>query len=118
MNSEKVIFPSALKSILRHDPDVIMVGEIRDGETAGIAIKSSLTGHLALSSLHANSASAAVVRMADIGVEPYMIASTLRISIAQKLVRKLCQNCCKKSFLSKEKAFLIEREDLRRKYCL
>ena len=110
--NEKVTFPSALKSILRHDPDVIMVGEIRDAETAGIAIKSSLTGHLVLSSLHANSASAAVVRLADIGIEPYMIASTLRISIAQKLVKKLCQNCCKKIILTKEKAFLIGREDL------
>ena len=110
--SDKVSFPSALKSILRHDPDVIMVGEIRDGETADIAMKSSLTGHLVFSSLHANSASAAVVRLADIGIEPYMIASTLRISIAQKLVKKLCQNCRKQSSLSKEQALLLGREQL------
>ncbi|WDE97109.1 GspE/PulE family protein [Lentisphaera profundi] len=110
--SDKVSFPSALKSILRHDPDVIMIGEIRDAETAGIAIKSSLTGHLVLSSLHANSASAAVVRLADIGVEPYMIASTLRVSIAQKLVKKLCQNCCTSTELTEQQALLIKREDL------
>lgn len=110
--SDKVTFPSALKSILRHDPDVIMIGEIRDGETAGIAIKSSLTGHLVLSSLHANSASAAVVRLADIGIEPYMIASTLRVSIAQKLVKKLCPHCCTPAELNVHDAMLIQREDL------
>lgn len=110
--SDKVTFPSALKSILRHDPDVIMIGEIRDAETANIAIKSSLTGHLVLSSLHANSASAAVVRLADIGIEPYMIASTLRVSIAQKLVRKLCQTCRKQTRLSKEEALLLGVEEL------
>ncbi|MDD7985884.1 GspE/PulE family protein [Lentisphaera marina] len=122
--SDKVSFPSALKSILRHDPDVIMVGEIRDSETAGIAIKSSLTGHLVLSSLHANSASAAVVRLADIGVEPYMIASTLRVSIAQKLVKKLCSNCSETTTLTEQEALLINRKDLigtsiaRKKGCL
>lgn len=110
--SDKVTFPSALKSILRHDPDVIMIGEVRDAETASIAIKSSLTGHLVLSSLHANSASAAVVRLADIGIEPYMIASTLRVSIAQKLVRKLCQSCRKQTSLSKEEALLLGSEEL------
>ncbi len=110
--SDKVTFPTALRSILRHDPDVIMIGEIRDSETANIAIKSSLTGHLVMTSLHANSASAAVARLADIGIEPYMIASTLRVSIAQKLVQKLCQNCCKKVHLSKEQAILIGHEEL------
>jgi general secretion pathway protein E len=86
-------FARALRSILRHDPDVIIVGEIRDRETAEIAIQASLTGHLVLASLHTNSAGAAVTRLVDMGVEPYLLASSLRGVLAQRLVRKLCTHC-------------------------
>ncbi|HTR40067.1 MAG TPA: GspE/PulE family protein [Pseudomonadales bacterium] len=92
-SADKTSFDKALRSLLRHDPDVVMIGEIRDSETAGIAVKSSLTGHLVFSTLHTNSAAGAVVRLADMGVERYLIASTLRLAIAQRLVRRLCKRC-------------------------
>ncbi|MEM9586804.1 MAG: GspE/PulE family protein [Planctomycetota bacterium] len=91
--AQKVTFPRALRSILRHDPDVIMVGEIRDAETAELAIKASLTGHLVLSTLHTNTAAGVVTRLLDMGVEPFLVAATLRLSVAQRLVRRLCQHC-------------------------
>jgi general secretion pathway protein E len=86
-------FPHALRSILRQDPDIIMIGEIRDLETARIAIQSSLTGHLVLSTLHTNSAAAAISRLVDMGVENYLLASTLKGVLAQRLVRTLCARC-------------------------
>jgi general secretion pathway protein E len=86
-------FPYALRAILRQDPDIIMIGEIRDLETARIAIQSSLTGHLVLSTLHTNSAAAAITRLIDIGVENYLLASTVKGVVAQRLVRKLCPHC-------------------------
>ena len=86
-------FPHALRAILRQDPDIIMIGEIRDLETARIAIQSSLTGHLVLSTLHTNSAAAAITRLIDIGVENYLLASTVKGIVAQRLVRKLCRHC-------------------------
>lgn len=86
-------FAKALRSFLRHDPDVIMVGEMRDGETAGIGVQAALTGHLVLTTLHTNSASDAVVRLIDMGVEPYLLASSLRGVLGQRLVRKLCERC-------------------------
>jgi general secretion pathway protein E len=86
-------FASALRSFLRHDPDVIMVGEMRDGETASIGIQAALTGHLVLTTLHTNTAFDAVVRLADMGVEPYLTASTLRGVLGQRLVRRLCERC-------------------------
>jgi len=86
-------FAVALRSILRQDPDIIMIGETRDQETAQIAIQSALTGHLVLSTLHTNSAAASVTRLIDMGIEPFLIASTLSIVIAQRLVRRLCPNC-------------------------
>lgn len=86
-------FPAALRSILRQDPDIIMIGEIRDLETARIAIQASLTGHLVLSTLHTNSAAASVTRLIDMGVENYLLASTLRAVVAQRLVRRLCPHC-------------------------
>jgi general secretion pathway protein E len=88
-------FPHALRSILRQDPDIIMIGEIRDLETARIAIQSSLTGHLVLSTLHTNSAAAAITRLIDIGVENYLLASTVKGVVAQRLVRKLCRHCAR-----------------------
>ncbi|MGJ4945593.1 GspE/PulE family protein [Bradyrhizobium sp. HKCCYLS1011] len=86
-------FPYALRAILRQDPDIVMIGEIRDLETARIAIQASLTGHLVLSTLHTNSAASAITRLIDIGVENYLLASTLKGVIAQRLVRKLCPHC-------------------------
>jgi general secretion pathway protein E len=86
-------FSGALRSILRQDPDVIMIGEIRDIETAEIAIRSSLTGHLVLSTLHTNSAAASITRMLDMGVEDYLLGSTLVGVLAQRLVRRLCPSC-------------------------
>ncbi|HXE56783.1 MAG TPA: type II/IV secretion system protein [Gemmatimonadales bacterium] len=86
-------FASALRSILRQDPDVVLVGEIRDRETAQIAVQASLTGHLVLSTLHTNDAVTAVARLIDIGIEPYKIASALRGVVAQRLMRRLCRVC-------------------------
>lgn len=88
-------FAAALRSILRQDPDIIMIGETRDQETAQIAIQASLTGHLVLSTLHTNSAAATITRLLDMGVEPYLIASSVVLVMAQRLVRKLCDNCKK-----------------------
>ena len=91
--AQKVTFGSALRSILRHDPDVIQIGEIRDLETAGIAIQAALTGHLVLATLHTNSAASALTRLVDMGVERYLVAATLRLVVAQRLVRRLCPFC-------------------------
>ena len=89
----KFTFAAALRSILRHDPDVIMIGEIRDSETAEIAIRSALTGHLVFSTLHTNDAPSAVTRLVEMGVEPYLVASALEGVIAQRLVRRCCSHC-------------------------
>lgn len=86
-------FARGLRAILRQDPDVVMVGEIRDGETAEIAIQASLTGHLVLSTLHTNTAIGAVMRLKDMGVEPFLLASSLEVVMAQRLVRVLCEHC-------------------------
>ena len=86
-------FANVLRSILRQDPNIIMVGEIRDQETAEIAIRSALTGHLVFSTLHTNDASSAVSRLTDMGVEPFLVASSVRLVMAQRLVRKVCENC-------------------------
>ena len=93
--SEKsgLTFARGLRSILRHDPDVILIGEIRDQETAQIAVQASLTGHLVFSTLHTNDAAGAVTRLADMGVEPYLVASSLEAVLAQRLVRLLCPHC-------------------------
>src|SRR5690606_12621254 len=86
-------FARGLRAILRQDPDVVMVGEIRDGETAEIAIQASLTGHLVLSTLHTNTAIGAIMRLKDMGVEPFLLASSLEVTMAQRLVRVLCEHC-------------------------
>src|SRR3989344_4216785 len=95
-------FASGLRSLVRQDPDIIMVGEIRDEETAALAINASLTGHLVLSTLHTNSASGAIPRLLDMGVEPFLLVSTINVIIAKRLVRKLCSR--------REKYFLSEEE--------
>ncbi|HEY4330662.1 MAG TPA: ATPase, T2SS/T4P/T4SS family [Phycisphaerae bacterium] len=86
-------FANALRSLLRQDPDVIMVGEIRDAETARIAIQAALTGHLVMSTLHTNDAPSSIVRLVNMGIEPFLIAASLRAIVAQRLVRKLCPHC-------------------------
>lgn len=99
-------FAAALRSILRQDPDIVMVGEIRDGETADIAIRAAITGHLVLSTLHTNDAAGTILRLVDMGVAPYMVASSLVGVIAQRLVKLLCPEC-------KEKVMLTDPADLR-----
>ncbi len=86
-------FAAGLRAILRQDPDVVMVGEIRDPETAEIAVQAALTGHLVLSTVHTNSAIAAIARLRDMGVEPFLLSSTVTALVAQRLVRRLCENC-------------------------
>jgi type IV pilus assembly protein PilB len=86
-------FPSALRSLLRQDPDILMVGEIRDSETAKLATQAALTGHLVLSTLHTNDAPGAITRLYNLGIEPYLVAGTVGGVLAQRLVRKLCQRC-------------------------
>ena len=83
----------ALRSMLRHDPDVMMVGEVRDAETAEIAVQTAMTGHLVLSTLHTNDAAGAAVRLIDMGVEPYLITTTVLCFVAQRLVRTICEHC-------------------------
>lgn len=95
-------FANGLRSLLRQDPDIVMVGEIRDGETAGLAVNASLTGHLVLSTIHTNSAAGAIPRLIDMGVEPFLITATVKTIIAQRLVRRLTSN--------KERYFLSEAE--------
>jgi len=97
-------FAAGLRSILRHDPDVILIGEIRDGETANSAIQASLTGHVVFSTLHTNDAASAFTRLVDMGVEPYLVASTVEGVLAQRLIRKLCPLC--------KEAYRPEKKDL------
>ena len=104
-------FASALRSILRQDPNVIMIGEIRDLETAKIAVESALTGHLVLSTLHTNSAVASITRLIDMGIEPYLLADTIRLVIAQRLVRKICDNCKSSYNISEEEKSLLNLEN-------
>jgi type II secretory ATPase GspE/PulE/Tfp pilus assembly ATPase PilB-like protein len=96
-------FASALRHVLRQDPDVIMVGEIRDRETADIAIRASLTGHLVFSTLHTNDAPGAITRLVDMGIEPFLVASAIELVIAQRLVRRLCPDCTKPAPVSATK---------------
>ena len=86
-------FATVLRSFLRQDPDVMMVGEVRDAETADIALKAALTGHLVLSTLHTNDAPGAVLRLLNMDLEPFIVASSLRLILAQRLVRRLCAEC-------------------------
>lgn len=105
--NEKVglTFAAGLRSILRQDPDVVMVGEIRDGETAQIAVQASLTGHLMLSTLHTNNSTSALTRLVDMGIESYLLSSTLLGVLAQRLVRRLCPHCKSRTTLPPEQAF-------------
>ena len=97
-------FSSALRSILRQDPDIVMIGEIRDNETADIAVKAALTGHQVLSTLHTNDAAGAITRLDDMGIEPFLIASSVLLTCAQRLVRRICPNC-KEDFVPEPELF-------------
>ncbi len=102
-------FANALRTAMRQDPDIIMVGEIRDGETAKLAVQAALTGHLVLSTLHTNSAVGAIPRLVDMGVDPYLIAPTLVLVVAQRLVKRLCEGAGQKRPLSESERVLIEK---------
>jgi type IV pilus assembly protein PilB len=106
-SADKVSFNKALRSVLRHDPDVVMIGEIRDAETADVAIKASLTGHLVLSTLHTNSAASAITRLLDMGTDRFLIAATIRLAVAQRLVRRLCMRCRRPRPLAESEALAI-----------
>ncbi|MEO8033903.1 MAG: GspE/PulE family protein, partial [Acidobacteriota bacterium] len=102
-----ITFASSLRTILRQDPDIIMVGEIRDEETAQIAVQAALTGHLVFSSLHTNDASTSVTRLVDLGIQPFLISSTLIGAMAQRLVRKICDDCKRNRPLTLEEAGML-----------
>jgi type IV pilus assembly protein PilB len=97
-------FAAGLRSLLRQDPDILMVGEIRDAETAGIAINSALTGHLVLATLHTNDVASTLPRLLDMGIEPFLVSATVKLIVSQRLVRKICDNCKKEYSLSPEEA--------------
>lgn len=104
-------FASGLKSILRQDPDVIMIGEIRDAETAQIAVRAAITGHLVLSSMHTNDAASAVSRLVDLGIEPYLVATSLVGVISQRLVRRVCSTCATPYIASPEELEVLKHSD-------
>jgi len=103
-------FANCLRSFLRHDPDVMLVGEIRDVETAEIAVQSALTGHMVFSTLHTNDAAGAITRLQDMGIEPFMIASSLIAVLAQRLVRRVCLYCREEVRLSEEDKLILARD--------
>lgn len=103
-------FAKGLRAIVRQDPDIIMVGEIRDEETAGIAINSAMTGHLVLSTLHANDTATTLPRLLDMGIQPFLVASTVNLIIAQRLVRKICEKCRASYKLTEEEINIIKAE--------
>lgn len=109
-NAVGLTFASGLRSILRQDPNVIMVGEIRDQETADLAVQSSLTGHLVLSTLHTNSASGVLPRLLDMKVEPFLIASTINVVMGQRLVRRVCEKCRKPAQSTEAAVTMINRQ--------
>ena len=109
--ADKVRFDTVLRNILRSDPDVIMIGEIRDLGSADVAIKAALTGHLVFSSIHTNSASGVITRLIDMGLEPFQVAATVRLCIAQRLARRLCQSCRAPRKLAAAEAAAVGRPD-------
>lgn len=104
-------FATGLRNVLRQDPDIIMLGEIRDQETAIMAIQSALTGHLVFSTLHTNDAASAVTRMLDLGIEPYLLSSSLLSVMAQRLVRKVCQRCLQEREVDRDERKLLDESD-------
>lgn len=110
--ADKVAFGSVLRNILRSDPDVIMIGEMRDFESVDIGVKAALTGHLVLSSLHTNSAAGAVTRLIDMGVDSFLVAATLRLCVAQRLLRRLCPKCRKRRELTEPEAAALGKPEM------
>jgi len=108
-------FATSLRSLLRQDPDVIMIGEIRDNETARIAVQAALTGHLVLSTLHTNDAASSITRLVDIGIDSYLIAASLNAVLAQRLVRKICPKCKKKYKIPDKMREYIKRSGIKSK---
>ncbi len=111
-SSDKLNFHSALRNILRSDPDVIMIGEIRDEDSADIAMKAALTGHMVFSSLHTNSAAGVITRLVDMGIEPFLVAATLRLCVSQRLLRRLCSECRQARQLTEIEAENIGRPEI------
>ena len=109
--ADKVRFDTVLRNILRSDPDVIMIGEIRDYDSADVAIKAALTGHLVFSSIHTNSAAGVITRLIDMGLQPFQVAATVRLCIAQRLARRLCPSCRKPRKLTPAEATAVGRPD-------
>lgn len=110
--ADKVNFHKALRGVLRHDPDVLMIGEIRDEETAEIAVKAALTGHLVLTTLHTNSATTTVSRLVDMGIKPFLVGAISRLFVAQRLVRRICEHCRREVPVSEEQGVSIGRPEL------
>jgi len=108
-NKTNLTFANGLRAILRQDPDIIMIGEIRDEETANIAVNSALTGHLVLSTLHTNDAATTLPRFLEMGIEPFLVASTVNVAIAQRLVRRICRKCIMSYQISEDELRIIER---------
>jgi type II secretory ATPase GspE/PulE/Tfp pilus assembly ATPase PilB-like protein len=102
-------FATALRSLLRQDPDIIMVGEIRDAETAKLATEAALTGHLVLATLHTNDAPSAVVRLVNMGVEPYLVAASLRAVLAQRLIKRLCPHCRREARVEPDSVRMLQQ---------
>jgi general secretion pathway protein E len=106
----KITFPVGLRAIMRHDPDIILVGEIRDAETASTAIQAAITGHLVLTSIHANDAVSALLRLIDMGVEPFLVSSAVIGSLSQRLVRRVCSYCGQQAEISAPEAAAYQAE--------
>ncbi len=107
-------FAAGLRSILRQDPNIIMVGEIRDSETASIAVNTALTGHLLLSTLHTNDAATTLPRLLDMGIDAYLVASTIEIAIGQRLVRRICPHCKEERKVTEQGAITFSHFDIRK----
>jgi type II secretory ATPase GspE/PulE/Tfp pilus assembly ATPase PilB-like protein len=111
--AKEITFPKGLRSIVRQDPDIIMIGEIRDEETVDIAINSAMTGHLVLSTMHTNDSATTFPRLLEMGAEPFLVASSVNVAIAQRLVRSVCEECKEKHLLTEvEKTMLAEEVEL------
>jgi type II secretory ATPase GspE/PulE/Tfp pilus assembly ATPase PilB-like protein len=107
---KKLTFANGLRSIVRQDPDIIMVGEIRDEETAAISVNAAMTGHLLLSTLHANDAATTFPRLFEMGIEPFLVASSVNVIVAQRLARRICHKCKTNYFLAPSELMLFESE--------
>ena len=109
-NVSGLTFENGLRAILRQDPDIIMVGETRDAQTASISVRAAITGHLVVSTLHTNDAISSIVRLEDMGIEPYLIANSLVGIVAQRLVKKVCPHCAKKVKASDEDRRIMQQD--------